>query len=199
MVSVTTETAAVSDGLEEVAVGDGTKTLVPGVVARSEVGVDVVPGGQLALETLAQESLHLLRVAPAQRIEGLGHQGVGPLAAVPAYCLGSTWRKSLAIGSALRQGGDVGRRALQHRDVGRRAGQGGHQGHRGGAAADDHDPLADVVEVLGPVLGVNEGAGEVAHAGEVGQVAVVVAVVAGAREEEARGELDGAAVRRVSP
>jgi hypothetical protein len=47
-----------------------------------------------------------------------------------------------------------------------------------------------VVEVLGPVLGVDDGAGEAVAAGELGQVAPVVAVVAGAREQEPAGELD---------
>ncbi len=66
----------------------------------------------------------------------------------------------------------------------------GHERHRGGAAADHDDPLAGVVEVLGPGLGVDERALEASMPGEVGQVAVVVAVVAAAREEEAARELD---------
>ena len=46
------------------------------------------------------------------------------------------------------------------------------------------------VEAFGPGLGVHDGAGEVGHAGEVGQVPVVVAVVPAAGEEEGGGELE---------
>jgi hypothetical protein len=65
--------------------------------------------------------------------------------------------------------------------------------HRGGAAADDDDALAGNVEVVGPALGVHDRAGEAVHARKIRQVAVVVAVVAAAREEEAAGQLDGLA------
>ena len=93
------------DGLEEVSVGDGTKALVPGVVARGEVGVDVVPGGQLALETLAQESLHVLRIAPARGIEALGHQGVCPLRSGARLLFGQHSAEDL--GQGLRCGRDA--------------------------------------------------------------------------------------------
>ena len=67
-------------------------------------------------------------------------------------------------------------------------------GHRrdqrdgGRAAADDHDPLAGVVEVLGPVLRVDDRAGEALAAREVRGVALVVAVVAAGAEEPAGGQ-----------
>ena len=54
--------------------------------------------------------------------------------------------------------------------------------------------LPGEVEPLGPGLRVHDGAGEVVHAFEIGQVPVVVAVVAAAGEEEARRELDGLVV-----
>src|SRR4029453_19443565 len=55
---------------------------------------------------------------------------------------------------------------------------------------DDDDAPAVDGEVLGPGLGVDDGAPEVVHPGEVGEVAVVVAVVAPAREEEPAGQPD---------
>ena len=80
---------------------------------------------------------------------------------------------------------DVGRRALQHRHMARaRIGQGRNQSHRGGTAADDDDLLARVVEVLRPVLRVNDRALEVLRAGELRRVALVVVVVAAAGEQE---------------
>src|SRR3954464_1765428 len=79
----------------------------------------------------------------------------------------------------------------------------GGRGHGGGAGADDHDLLPGVVEVLGPVLRVDQVAGEVLLAGEVrGEAAVVVVVAAAGPEEVGRDrqrtvlgvDLDGPAV-----
>ena len=55
---------------------------------------------------------------------------------------------------------DVARRALEHRHVRRPLGHRGDERHRGRAAADHHDALAGVVEVLGPVLRVDDLAPE---------------------------------------
>src|SRR4029453_3891149 len=55
---------------------------------------------------------------------------------------------------------------------------------------DDDDARASEGEVFGAGLGGDDGASEVVHPGEVGQVAVVVAVVAAAREEEPAGQPD---------
>ena len=72
----------------------------------------------------------------------------------------------------------------------------GHRGdhrHRGCAAADHDDALARVVDVVAPELGVNDVALEAVDPGEVREVALVVAVVAAAHEQEAGGERDGLA------
>lgn len=66
----------------------------------------------------------------------------------------------------------------------------GHQGHCGGAAADHHHPLAGVVEVGGPVLRVHDPPREPLGAGEPRGVPGVVAVVAGAGEQEGTGQRD---------
>ena len=89
-----------------------------------------------------------------------------------------------------RPGHDVGGRPLQHgHGAGPTVDQGRHQGHRRGPAADDDDPLSLPPEVLGPVLGVDDGAAEVGLPGELGSVAAVVAVVPGVPPQEAAGEL----------
>ena len=48
--------APAADRLEQVAVGHQAHALVPRVVARAEVGVDVVAGRELALDALAEHA-----------------------------------------------------------------------------------------------------------------------------------------------
>ena len=78
--------------------------------------------------------------------------------------------------------------------AGARIGKRGNQCHRGGATADDDDLLARVVEVLRPVLRVDDRALEVVRACELRRVALVVVVVAAAREQEGGLDLDFLAV-----
>lgn len=87
----------------------------------------------------------------------------------------------------LRQGDHVGWRALQHGDVGGLVGQRRHQGHGGRAATDHHHLLAAVVEVLGPQLRMDDLPGEVLATDEFRGIAGLVAVVAGAHQQELRG------------
>ncbi len=90
-----------------------------------------------------------------------------------------------ANGIVQRQRPDVSRRALQHRHVAcTRIHQSRNQGHCGSAGPDHDDLLARVVEVLRPVLRMDDGALEVVVALEGRQVALVVVVVTAAREQE---------------
>ena len=82
---------------------------------------------------------------------------------------------------------DPRRRALEHRDVLGLAGHRRHQGDRGGAAADDHDALAGVLQVLGPELRVHDLAAEVGDARDGRGVGLGVVVVARAGVEERAG------------
>ena len=69
-------------------------------------------------------------------------------------------------------------------------------GHRGDErdgcrpAADDHDALACVVEIFGPLLRVHYRSAEPLDAGPLRRVTALVIVVAGAEIEEVAGELD---------
>ena len=70
---------------------------------------------------------------------------------------------------------------------------GGGLGHRRdegdgrGAAADDDDLLAGVVEIGGPLLRVDDAAAKAIGTGELRHVALLVVVVAGTHEEEGAG------------
>ena len=90
----------------------------------------------------------------------------------------------MAVGSTLGADDHVGRRALQHRHVRGLLRQRRDHADRGRAAADDHQPLAGVVEVLRPMLRVHHLALEVFDAGKRWRVGLVVVVVAGAEEQE---------------
>ena len=73
----------------------------------------------------------------------------------------------------------------------RALGQSRHEGHGGRSAPDHHHSLSRVVQIAGPVLGVNDRPRESLGSGEVRRIALVVAVVAGAHEQEAAGEPHG--------
>ncbi len=97
---------------------------------------------------------------------------------------------------ARRHGEHVARGALQHRHVRGVTGERGHQRHRGGAAADDDHPPPGPLQVGRPALRVHELAREPLRSGERRLVPSLVAVVAGAEEQEPAGELDGAVLLR---
>ena len=64
--------------LEQIRVGDEADALVPGVVSRLEMRVDVEIARQLRGDTLAQQLLRELGSAPAQLVEELAQQHVLP-------------------------------------------------------------------------------------------------------------------------
>ena len=175
------------DRLEEIAVGHETDALVPGVVARVEVGVDVVVLRKLAAHALADQAAHPPRPAAARLVEEERHQHV-----LPAHDrvdgLGREHAPQ-AIGERItsRERDHVARRALEHRHVLGAVRHRRDERDGGGAASDHHDPLARVVDVAGPVLRVDDPALEALAALELRQVALVVAVVARAAEQEAAG------------
>ena len=132
--------------------------------------------------------LHQLRAAAAELVEGRLDQDVLPAHDRVGGALGQAAAQPVGEPVLGRQRDDVGGRALQHRHVRGLLGHRRHQRHRGGAAADHDDALAGVVEVLGPVLRVDDRAGEAVDPLELGRVALVVAVVAAAGPEEVAGQ-----------
>ena len=117
-------------------------------------------------------------------VEGLGQQRVEPLRCGPRSLGRQELAQERCDRAAFGQRRDVARGPLQHRDVCGRSGQRWYERHGSRTAADDDELLACVSEVLGPLLGMDHPSREVVHAGEVGEVAVVVSVVAAAREHE---------------
>ena len=179
---------APADRPEQVSVGHQAQALVPGVVRRTEVGVDVVPVGQLGHRRLADQAPHQVRAAPAELVEAGDQQDVLPPGDAVGHGTGKEpacpRRQSVAAG----HGQHVGRGALQHRHVRGVGGDRRHQGHRSGTTADHHHPLVGEVEVVRPVLRVHDPALVVVDSGELRGVALVVVVVAAARPEHVTGE-----------
>lgn len=179
-----------ADGTEEIAVGSQAQSLIPRVVARGEVGVDVVTWGQPTLLPPSDPFAHGLRISLAQLINRRRQRDV--LAARDR--IGGTGGQVFAHPDgqivACGRGEDVARRALQHGHVRTLRGERGSEGDGGGAAADQHDPLACHIECVGPVLRVDDRAREAFDAREIRRVGLVVAVVAGAAHQEPGGERD---------
>ena len=136
----------VPDDLEQVAVGHQAQPLVPRVVHRLEVGVDVVPVRQLLDRHLPDPAADHVGPALAELVDQRGHRDVlppgdrvpAPRAEHPAQPDGDDVLS--------RHGQDVGGGALQHRHVLGLSGQGRDQRHRGRPAADHHDLLSRVVQ-----------------------------------------------------
>ena len=183
--------ATVADRLEQVAVGHDAQALVPRVVARREMGVDVEVRRELALELLAEQPLHSGGPAATEAVDAQGEQHVLPAGDAVSQLVRQDAFEQPGQRVARGQRDDVAGRALEHRHVGGAFGERRDQRHRGRAAADDDHALAAVVGVLGPELRMHDLAPEAIDAVELGRVALVVAVVAGAGEEEAARQLGG--------
>ena len=106
-----------------------------------------------------------------------------------AALAGSQRRRNVGDAVLVGPGDDIGRRALQQRDVGRRFRQLRHERDRGRAAADHDDALVGVDDILGPVLGMDDGALEPGDTWKGRRVALRVAVVAAAHEQEIAGDV----------
>ena len=174
---------AAAQRVEQIAVGDDAQTLIPRVVLRVEVlQIGVVT------EMLASAGQHQLAHPGGTALGEAEHRALDedvPSAGKPIVQLvrkhPAHRERDLVDG---RQRDDVRGRALQHRHVRRVVGHCRHQRDRGRAAADHHDALVAVVEIVRPVLRMDERAGEIVLARQLGTVALVVVVVPGAHDEE---------------
>ena len=178
------------DNPEKVSVGDETQPLVPRVIGRGEVGVDVVVGTQPVSDTGEQELLHLLRLGAGLSVD----EALPEHVLATDDCVGQLGGQEAleSVGDGIRSGPGhhIGGGALHHRDMGGVVGHCRHQSHRRGPRADHHDAFACVVEVLRPVLRVHDGSFEPLPTPELRSEAFPVAVVAGAHEQEPTGQGD---------
>src|SRR5690606_21093100 len=85
------------------------------------------------------------------------------------------------------------------RSMGAAAGDRRHQGGRGGPRSDHDDPLAFDLEILRPLLRMDDGATELVHARPLGRVAPGMAVVALAHPEAAARHPEGLARVAAAP
>ncbi len=185
--------APLAHGPEQVAAGHDAQPLVPRVVGGGEVGVDVVARGQLGPRGVEQVPAHPGGEAAAEPVHQRDERDVAG-----ADERGGRAQRQAAAEQPARQRitgrhrQHVARRALQHRHVGGVAGQCRHQRHGGGAAADDDDPAPGPLQIRRPVLRVHDLPGEPLRPGQHRLVPALVAVVAGAEEQEPAGQRHGA-------
>ena len=167
------------------------KPLLPGLVAGREVRGDVVVGAEVAAQHPHQVALEDAgpgsRQLEDERLQQHEFQSADGIRQLVRKQEAKKFRE-FVLGRAVRH---VGWRALQHRHVGGLPGQRRDQRHRRRAAADHDNALALVVDVLGPLLGVDDASLESFDAGEIGRVAVGVVEVAGAHVQEAAGVSHG--------
>src|SRR5262249_13696788 len=176
---------------EQVAVRHETEALFPGIVPRCEVRLDVVVRAELLAHHVEQLLLHLLGMRARPPVQELLQRDVLPARDRIRPAFGQDGAQAVRDDVGVGTGRDVGRRSLQHDDVGDVLRHGWDQRHRRGPGADHDHLLAGVVEVLRPLLGMEDLAREALAALELGRVALLVAVVARAHEEEVAGEADG--------
>lgn len=179
-----------AQGLVEIGVGRGAQPLRPGIVRGHKVGRHGGAGRQLLLggaeQQLARGRGPPQAVSDKEEVEqraAEAHEGGAEPRGQPAL------HKRLERAAAILHGNDPARRALEHRDVCGPARHARQQRHGRGARADDDDVLAGVVKVLGPKLGMDDGALELVDAGDDGLQRLVVVVVARAEADEAAAQL----------
>ena len=144
--------------------------------------------GQLVLRQGTDQAAHHCRVALAQVVDEPLASHVEPARQPVGELVGQHAPEAVGDRVLLGQRHHVARRALKHRDVLGLPSHRRNEGDRGGSAADHHDALAGVVEVLRPVLRMDDPAGEVLVALEVRAVTRGVVVVAGGGEEHPAGQ-----------
>ena len=176
------------DRAVQVAVRDQAQPLIPRVVVRREVLLDHLVAERVTGHA-EQLLAHLVGVGARAPVEERLQRRVLAARDRVRDTLGQHLAERVRDRVAVRPGDDVGGRALQHGDVGGVVGHRRHEGHRGRTRSDHHHSPARVVEVVGPVLGVDDRAAEALAPGELGCVPALVGVVPRAHEEERAREL----------
>ena len=135
-----------ADGVIEVGAENEAQPLIPGVVRRLEVGVDVVALGQVRFRDAAEPALAELRRLACDEPQDAAKKRVAP----PDDPVSNPQRQHLPdrVGRRfhLHCGDHVRRRALQHRHVGSILCQRRDHADGGRTAADDNESLTGVVE-----------------------------------------------------
>ncbi|PHK11687.1 hypothetical protein VF09_06710 [Nostoc linckia z9] len=176
------------DRLKQVAVGHQAEPLVPDIVAGREMRFHVISGRQLGGDAVEYPLVDLFWRLPGAAVEIHAEQYVLPARDPVGQARGKDAAQKVrdpVFGGARDH---VGRRALQHHHVRGVLRHLGHQGHRRRTAADHDHALAAIVELLGPMLRVDDRTPEALAAGELGRIAFLVAIIAAAHEEEVAAE-----------
>ena len=182
------------DGLEQVAVRNEGDALPPRPVTRREVGRDVVVGSEIGLhrgQQILLGGLGLFEGLAGKRI--LIEQDLAARDLVDPGLVDLQLAQRFGDLDRIASGPEIGRRALQHGDMGAIPGHRRDQCRRSRAGADDDDALVLVVEIVRPILRMNDRALESRHVLPFGRIAFGMAIIALAHPEEVGGEAMGLA------
>jgi len=124
--------------------------LVPRIVGRREVALDVVSGGECLADLFLDPATDEGGLSACLAVKMDGEEDVLP----PDQPVGNrSWKSTLKPtgGSVPRRArNDVAGRSLDHRHMFSPLGQGGDESHCSGSAADDRDVLASEIEIFRP-------------------------------------------------
>ena len=172
-----------AEHLEQVAVRSEAEPLIPRVVARVEVGVDVDIRTGLRFRLCHHCSLEQVRLATGELVIDHAPKHVLPPRDPVGQALGQKRAQAQreTVFGGLR--GNVRRRALEHRDVLCRLGERRHEGDGCGSTPDHHHSLPADLEVGRPELRVDHATLELIRSRPCRRVALIVVVVASAGVE----------------
>ena len=182
---------AALDGGKQIAVGQEADALVPGLVARAEVGLGVKAGGQGGGGSLHDAGLGQVWPALGQAVEKQAQAHIFPARERIGQALGQEAAQCVGQRIRARARHHVGGRTLQHGHLRRLLCQRGHQRHGGSTAANHHHALIAHIQIGRPVLRVHHAPGKLVLARKGWGVTVGVVVVAAAHQQKAAAHLQG--------
>ena len=180
---------AAADRVEQIGIGYEADTLIPRIVGRFEIALHGVTFGKLFAHAIEDGCLDLGGLAPSISVCRDAEPDALPLGYAVREPLGQVFVRPAGNRILRRAGDDIGRRALEHGNLLRRPRHRGHQRNRRRAAADHDHALVGVIQIIGPLLRMDDLPPESLRAFEMRRMAARIIVIAAAHVEERAGDM----------
>ena len=180
---------ATADGVEQIGIGHQADALVPRIVGRLEIALNGVAVGKLCAHAIEDGGLDLRGLAPRITIGRDAKPDALPLGDAVGERLRQMFVRPAGDGILRRACDDIGRRTLQHGDLLCGLRHRGHQRHRRRAAADHDHALARIIQIVRPLLRVDDLPPESLRAFEMRRMAARIIIIAAAHVEERAGDM----------